>query len=227
MLPSGNGVQTRKVLSKIECFSLNLIMICPMVFLLLELLNQAANAVTASSVGAGRLLLAAAQLQACRQENNPHRSQWLPGMVATNLQWAQDPCQKEQEQLNNLLEQGAAAGNQVATQQLGGAPAPQLAEATDPTPNTDPAVPMNEFVVPEQGANNQWSPLIPEDVLDMIVDQYQGEEPPDVEMLDSIMEQMRYYLLWCPWGEPGQRNLKWNFKYRPRNSSWIASWLPK
>nr|QMI57952.1 nucleoprotein [Wood duck chaphamaparvovirus] len=148
-------------------------------------------------------------------------------MPANNLQWAQDPCQKQQEQVDNLIEQGAAAGNQVATLQLGGAPAPQLAAADDPVPTTDPAIPMNEFVVPQPGAQNVWSPLIPEDVLDMIVDYYEGQGPPDQEMLEEIEEQMRYYLLWCPWGEPGRKNQKWNFKYRPINSTWVGNWKPR
>nr|UQT67962.1 NS2 [Phasianus chaphamaparvovirus] len=172
-------------------------------------------------------MLAAAQLEACRQENNPYRSSWLPGMPAQNLKWIQDPCQKQQEEVENLIEQGAAAGNQEATMQLGGAPAPQLAESTDPVPNTDPAIPMMEYVVPEPGANNRWSPIVPSDVLEMIWEEYEGQEPPEQMLVDEILDQMKRYQLWCPWGEPGRKNQKWNFKYKPINSSWVGNWKPK
>ncbi|UOH27030.1 nonstructural protein 2 [Chaphamaparvovirus galliform5] len=150
-------------------------------------------------------------------------------MPAGNLMWAQDPCRAQQTEVDNLIEQGAAAGNQAATMQLGGAPAPILAQATDPVPNMDPAVPLNEFVTPEPGANNQWEPLLPDDILAMIVEEYEREhqEPPDVEMLDEILEGMKKYQLWCPWGEPGRKNAKWNFKYKPINSTWVGNWLPK
>lgn len=197
-----------------------------MAFLFLEQLNQAVNAAIATSVGAGRLVLAAAQLQECRNQNNPHRNSWIPGMAAQNLQWAADPCQTQQEEVDQLIAQGAAEGNQVATQQLGAAPAPQLAESVDPVPNTDPAVPLSEFVVPEPGAQNPWSPVLPEEVMDMIIDLYEGEEPPEQMLLDNILDQMRYYLLWCPWGGPNLKNLKWHFKYKPKNSNWVGNWVP-
>ncbi|UOH27042.1 nonstructural protein 2 [Galliform chaphamaparvovirus 8] len=202
--------------------------ICLLVCLSLEQLNAIANAVTAKSVGAGRLLLAAQQLQDCRERNNPYKESWLPGFPAQNLAWATDPCQKEQEAVDNLLQQGAAGGNQVATQQLGGAPAPQLAEATDPVGNTDPAIPANEFTTPEPGAQNIWSPIAPQDVIDMIVDmwQEQQENPPEPMLLDSILDQMRMYQLWCPWGEPGRKNARWKFIYKPINSRWVGNWLP-
>ncbi|QRK03683.1 nonstructural protein 2, partial [Duck-associated chapparvovirus 1] len=192
-----------------------------------DALNQAVNAAVAASVGVGRLVLAAQQLQDCREQNNPHKSSWLPGMPAQNLQWATDPCQKEQEQVDNLMKQSAAEGNQVATQQLGGAPAPQLAEATDPVGNTDPAVPQSEYVVPVPGAQNSWSPILPEDALDAILMEYNEEGGPwDEEMVDDILDMMRYFLLWCPWGGPGRKNLKWRFQYNPANSDWAGRWIP-
>nr|WPV87703.1 nonstructural protein 2 NS2 [Chaphamaparvovirus anseriform 7] len=197
-----------------------------MVFLFLDALAQAANAAIARSVGVGRLVLAAQQLAECRQNNNPFKQSWIPGAVSSNLQWAADPCQNEQEALDNLIQQGQPEGNQVATQQLGGAPAPQLAESTDPVGNTDPAIPANEFIVPAPGAQDSWSPILPEDALDAILMEYQEEEPPEEMLLDEILEGMRYYLLWCPWGGPGVKNLKWKFQYKPKNSSWINRWVP-
>nr|QMI57797.1 nucleoprotein [Pacific black duck chaphamaparvovirus] len=196
-----------------------------MAFLILDALNLAVNAVTASSVAAGRLILAAQQLEDCRSKNNPYRDQWLPGAVPQNLAWAPDPCRDLQEEVNALQDQAAAGGNQVATQQLGGAPAPQLAEARDPVPNQDPAVPANEFEIPEQGANNQWSPLVPEDIVEMIV-----QEMGDMPILDEDMEDIQIMFfhvnLWCPWGGPSSKNLKWRFRYQPRNSDWMGKWLP-
>ena len=203
-------------------------MICPMVFFILELLNQAANAAIADNVGAGRLLLASQQLQECRVNNNPYKNSWFPGLAPNSLQWAPDPCAKEQEAVDNLMKQSAAEGNQVATQQLGGAPAPQLAVAVDPVPNTDPAIPMNEYVTPQPGAQNNWSPIVPEDVMEMILDQYpEDQEPPEDMMLDEILDGMYKYMLWCPWGEPGRKNAKWKFIYKPLNSNWVGNWVPK
>ncbi|UOH27071.1 nonstructural protein 2 [Galliform chaphamaparvovirus 15] len=205
-------------------------MICHLVAFILELLNQAANAVTASSVGAGRLLLASQQLAECRQRADPRApmNSWMPGLHSQNLLWAPDPCQKEQDAVDQLQQQAAAGGNQVATQQLGGAPAPQLAEATDPVPNPDPAVPENEFAVPYPHTQNQWSPILPEDVVDMIVDHYRENDygPPDQDMLDEILEMMKIYHLWCPWGGPGVKNLKWRMKYQPPAHDWIGKWVP-
>lgn len=200
-------------------------MTCLRVYLFLDALNKAVNAVIAESVPAGRLILAAQQLEACRQKNNPYRDLWMPGLAPVRVAWAPDPCQKEQEEIQQLQNQGAAAGNQVATQQLGGAPAPQLASAQDPVPSTDPSIPANEYDIPMEGANNQWSPLIPEDVLDMIIDQM-GDQPIDQEMQDDLMEMFKYVKLWCPWGGPATWNLKWKFKYHPKNSDWMGKWKP-
>lgn len=196
-----------------------------LVYLILDALNAAANAVTAASVGAGRLILAAHQLQECMEKNNPYQNSWIQGLAPHNLQWAAHPCQDEMNQVQELQNQGAAGGNQVATMQLGAAPAPQLAQATDPVPNPDPAIPANEYVVPEQGANNQWSPIAPDEVLDMIIEAM-GDQPLEQNMADELMEGFKHVQLWCPWGGPRSRNLKWKFKYKPNDSSWIGKWCP-
>nr|QMI57945.1 nucleoprotein [Wood duck chaphamaparvovirus] len=198
-----------------------------MAFLFLESLAAAANAAIANSVGAGRLLLAAQQLEQCRQNTNPWRQSWLPGMPAQNLQWAADPCQKEKEAMENLIDQGQPEGNQVATQQIGGAPAPQLADTMmDPVGNTDPAIPANEYVTPLPGAQNPWSPVLPEDAIEAILMEWEDQDPPEDMLLDELLDGMRYYLLWCPWGGPGTRNAKWRFAYKPVNSPWINKWSP-
>lgn len=221
----GIGAVTTNSHSVTVCGFLNLIMMLPLVYLILDALNAAANAVTASSVGAGRLILAAQQLQDCLEKNNPYQNNWLPGMVAQNTQWLPNPCQGEQEQVEALQNQAAAGGNQVASMQLGAAPAPQLAEATDPVPSTNPAIPANEWDVPEHGANNQWSPIEPEEIIEMIIQEL-GDQPRDEEMIQDILEGMKYVQLWCPWGGPKTRNLKWKFQYRPNNSDWIGKWCP-
>nr|QMI57903.1 nucleoprotein [Chestnut teal chaphamaparvovirus] len=209
-----------------ECGFLNLHMTCLMVNLFLDALAKAANAAIAESVGVGRLVLAAQQLKECREKTNPYKESWLPGMPAQNIQWGADPCRTEQEQVDALIQQSAAKGNQVATQQMGGAPAPQLAETTDPVGNTDPAIPANEFVTPQQGAQDVWSPLLPEDALDVIMMHYEGDLEPVRDLIEEMEEDMKYYLLWCPWGEKGRKNAKWNFKYKPINSSWVGNWAP-
>nr|QMI57929.1 nucleoprotein [Wood duck chaphamaparvovirus] len=208
-----------------ECGSLILIMTLLPAFSVLDALNQAVNAVIAKSVGAGRLILAAQQLEECRNQNNPYKNSWLPGAISQNLAWAPDPCRDLQEEVDQLQEQAAAGGNQVVSMQLGGAPAPQLAAANDPVPSTDPAIPANEFEIPQEGANNQWEPLIPEDVLDMIIEEM-GDQPVQDEDMQDLELMFFHVQLWCPWGGPRSRNLKWSLKYQPKNSSWMGKWLP-
>lgn len=201
--------------------------------LFLDALKQAVNATIAKSVDAGRQLLAAQQtLEACRNLNNaglPGNS-WIQGMRVQNAQWAPDPCQAEQEAVDQLMEADeGGGGDKVATQQQGGAPAPQLAHPMDPTPNTDPAVPENEFVASHPGAYISWSPLTEGEIVDMILDEWnqrgEGMEI-DPRSLEDILAMMKMAKMWCPWGGPGVTNLKWAFKYHPKNSKWIERWLP-
>lgn len=206
-------------------------MISVMVYSLLDALNQAANAVIAKSVDAGRQLLAAQQvLEACRNANNPGLpgNTWMQGMRMQNAAWAPDPCQAEQEAVDQLMEADqSGGGDKVATMQLGGAPAPQLAHPMDPVPNQDPAIPANEYVTPEPGAHNQWTPLLPEEIVQMIIDEWDARgEHPDVDMLEDILNPIKILHLWCPWGGPGVTNLRWTFKYHPKNSKWVGKWLP-
>nr|QMI57920.1 nucleoprotein [Chestnut teal chaphamaparvovirus] len=95
-----------------------------MVNLFLDALNQAVNAAIARSVDAGRQLLAAQQtLQACRDLNNPGKpgNTWIQGMRVQNAQWAPDPCQNEQQAVDQLMEADeGGGGDKVATQQQGG-----------------------------------------------------------------------------------------------------------
>lgn len=202
-----------------------------MVYFILDALNKAANAVIANSQDAGRQLLAAQQtLEACRRANNPGLpgNTWIQGMRIQNAQWQPDPCQTEQEQVDQLMEADlGGGGDKVATMQQGGAPAPQLAHPMDPTPNMDPAIADNEFTVQNPGAHNRWLNLEPHEIVNMIIDQWEAEgNMPDTEMIDDILTQMRVVHMWCPWGGPWVTNLKWTFKYHPKNSDWIGKWLP-
>lgn len=204
-------------------------MILVMQYLFLDALNQAANAVIAQSVDAGRTLLNAQQvLEACRQQNNPGLpgNTWIQGMRVQNAHWAPDPCQAEQDAVNQLMDADeGGGGDKQATQQQGGAPAPQLANPVDPTPSEDPAIPANEFVVPEPGAHNQWIPLTDEQLQEMLWEAYK-EHPVDEEMIQMILDPVKLVRMWCPWGGPGVTNLRWTFKYKPKNSKWIGKWLP-
>lgn len=200
--------------------------------LFLDALRQAADAVLASSADAARTVLAAQQaLEACRNQNNPGLpgNSWIQGMKAQNLVWAPDPCQQEQAALDNLNKQSAVEGNQEAIQGLGGAPAPQLATDWDPTPQTDPAIPESEYIVPEPGAASPFLPLTDEELRDLFF-QAMKEIPLDQEMIeqfvDPIMSAVKYYHLWCPWGGPGVHQLKWKLKYKPNNQDWIGKWCP-
>ncbi len=113
--------------------------------------------------------------------------------------------------VDNLMKQSAAEGNQVATQQLGAAPAPQLAIAVDPVPNTDPAIPMNEYVTPQPGAQNNWSPIVPEDVMEMILEIIEDQDPPEDMMLDQILDGMYKYMMMVSMGGTREKNAKWKF----------------
>lgn len=190
-----------------------------------ERVQQAANAFLASSVAAARLGEAAQQLADCRQANNP-RSQWLPGMVAQQAMWAPDPCAEEENALAKLQEE--AGGNQeVPAQNLGAAVAPQLAMEGDPTPNMDPAIPEQEFTVPEPGASNHWLEAMDTDeFIGGLLAHVRSPTDQEMEEIETIAEMVRVYRLWCPWGGPPVKNLKWKMKYRPKNIKWIGVWCP-
>lgn len=203
-----------------------------MVNLFLDILNKVVNAIAADSADAARQLLTAQQtLEACRNANNPGLpgNSWIQGARMQGSMWAPDPCQAEQDQVQALVEQGAAEGNQVATQQLGSAPAPQLTTSQDPVPNLDPAIPASEFVTPTPGANNMYSPLGSEELMEILMTAMR-EHPIDediiMELVDPVAKAIKYYQLWCPWGGPGVDNLKWSFKYKPKNSDWMGKWAP-
>lgn len=192
-----------------------------------ERVQQAADAVLASSVGAARLALVAQQLADCRQANNP-RSQWLPGMVPQQAMWAADPCLPLENELASLQTE-AAGEKEVPAGNLGAAVAPQLATEGDPVPNMDPAIPAQEFTAGEPGASNRWAETWgPEDLLEMIIEEM-GDRPltsEEMEDLESILEMTQVVHLWCPWGGPGTKNLKWKMKYNPRNQGWLGKWAP-
>nr|QMI57913.1 nucleoprotein [Chestnut teal chaphamaparvovirus] len=196
---------------------------------ILDILNQAVNAVIAQNTDAGRQLLAAQQvLQACRDANNPGLpgNTWMQGARMQNQIWAADPCQAEQQAVDELMEaEEGGGGDKQAVQQQGGAPAPQLAHPMDPVPNMDPAVPVNEFVVPEPGAHNQWIPLTDEELRDLLFEALR-EHPVDPMEIENILNQKRVLHMWCPWGGPWVVNLKWAFKYHPKNSRWVSKWMP-
>lgn len=208
-----------------------------MVVLILERSNQAVNAVIASNSQAARLLLAAQQLNECINRNDPRSpgNSWIPGMVDSKSQWAPDPCAKEREAVESI--QQAIAGEKVAAlQNLGAAVAPQLAHPQDPIPNTDPAVPSSEFVVPDPGQDNPLNPLTHQEIMELI-EEGMREDPMEVpedlleewdRMVQNQMNQIstvtKRLILWCPWGGPGVKNLKW--EYKPKNIDWLNKWVP-
>nr|WPV87707.1 nonstructural protein 2 NS2 [Chaphamaparvovirus anseriform 8] len=202
-----------------------------MVVLILERANRIANVLIAKSQGMGRLILASQQLQECIEKNNPYnpQNQWMPGMLAQNLMHQADPCADQRQEVEELMNQSAAGGNKVATSELGGAPAPQLATAGDPTPNTDPAIALNEFVVPSPDMQNNWSPVNAADVWNEWMKEWEerggGEIPEDME--DDLLLPMFHLELWCPWWIPeARKSRKWKLKYHPRNDAWMGRWKP-
>ncbi|QMI57782.1 nucleoprotein [Pacific black duck chaphamaparvovirus 1] len=228
----GDGVQVNKKCLKTACGHLNLDITYLMVCLILERANRAVNAVIASNSQAARLLLAANQLNDCilRNDQRSPGNSWLPGMVDLKNQWGPDPCAKEKEAVESL--QKEIAGNQVpALQNLGAAPAPQLAHPADPTPNTDPAIPGSEFVAPDPGQANPFNPMSFDEIMELIeqgqqelVDDFAAHLEEIAMQMDQIYGVTKKLILWCPWGGPGVRNLKWN--YKPNNASWLNKWAP-
>lgn len=201
-----------------------------MVVLILEPITQAVNAVIAGNSAAARLLLASNQLNECILRNDPRApgNSWLPGMISQQNQWGPDPCAKEREAVESLQQQ--AAGNQAAAlQNLGAAPAPQLAHPQDPVPSTDPAIPVSEYVAPDPGMNSPWDTPNQEEIVNMIVEEFLQQRAAeltdeDLMEIESIFNVTRKLILWCPWGLPGVRNLKW--KYSPKNIDWLRKWVP-
>nr|QMI57804.1 nucleoprotein [Pacific black duck chaphamaparvovirus] len=228
----GDGVKVKKKCSSIECGFSNLNITYPMVNLILERANRIANAAIAANSQAARLLLAAQQLDECIQRNDPRApgNSWLPGVVNPNNQWGPDPCGKERETLESM--QQSIAGEKVAAlQNLGAAVAPQLAHPQEPTPNTDPAVPASEYVVPDPGQDNPFMAMSHDEIMELIeqgaqqaIEDFQTHLAEIAEAMDTIYGATRKVILWCPWGGPPVRNLKW--QYKPKNDSWLNKWAP-
>lgn len=220
----GSGVQLKKQCSVIDLKSLDLnLMLRP--HFILDRVQNAANAALVSSAAAARLGLAAQQLAECREKNNP-RSLWLPGMVPQQAQWAPDPCQEEENTLESL-QRDAGGGKVVPAGNLGAAVAPQLATSQDPTPATDPAIPMSEFVAPAPGASNMWTDTMTvREFMEIIMQDLPSPTDEELMQLDEILNRVRVVHLWCPWGGPPVHNLKWKMEYKPKNQDWIGHWLP-
>lgn len=203
-------------------------------------MEAAANAVIASNAQAARQALLMQQLEKCREENNPYKQGFFPGMAPRQAMWAPDPCQHIVDQLDELAGQtvenqpAQAAGsrsNAPSAQDLAAAPAPQLSETfTDPVGNTDPAIPESEFQVPSPELNNMWSPQEIEDTMVQIAEQIEKEEAMHVDQeIEKLLELMRQKMMlarmWVAcWGSGEKWPLK--LKYKPKNQAWVGKLLP-
>ncbi|UOH27079.1 nonstructural protein 2 [Galliform chaphamaparvovirus 17] len=211
--------------------------ITAMVFLiLLERANIAVNALIAKQAAAARLLVASQSLAKCREQNNPY----LPGNSGpfgpSRAQlYGPDPCLTQEKELAGAttahMEAVALAQKSAAptAQDLQAAPAPQLSSSYD-VPDTDPAVPETEHIVPAPALNNTWSPNSLLEIMDMIAQEIETSDPgwlTDAEMIDQleiIYRQGLAFLHWLPGLYPTKPRKP--YKYQPKNENWIGKWAP-
>ncbi|UOH27066.1 nonstructural protein 2 [Galliform chaphamaparvovirus 13] len=208
-----------------------------MLLMSLELVNLAANAVIAKQAAAARLALASQSLAQCREQTNPY----LPGNSGpfgpTRAQlYGPDPCLEQEKELAaaTTAHQDAVALAQRSAaptpQDLQSAPAPQLSSTWDVN-DTDPGIPISEFLVPVPMLNNSWSPDSLDDVLAAIAMELEEIAPGSTsdseveEQMEIIRENMVSFLLWSPWDRKPRKRKP--FQYRPNNKDWIGRWVPE
>ena len=199
-------------------------------------MNIAVNAVIAKQAAAARLALASQSLAECREQTNPY----LPGNSGpfgpSRAQlYGPDPClEQEKEYAAATVEhQDAVAlaqkSNAPTPQDLQSAPAPQLSSSWDIN-DTDPGIPISEFLVPQPFLNNSWSPTDLDQIMADIAMELEAQAPGSTsdseveEHMDIIRHNMTCFLLWNPWDKPVRKRKK--FQYNPKNKDWIGRWLP-
>lgn len=214
---------------------------CTIPFLLPELVNIAANAAFVKQVEAARLLLVGNQLANCRERNNPYNN-WFQ-QPNPQAMFGPDPClylEKKHQYLQNKLSgattesipavQQGQRSNAPTAQDLAAAPAPQLATGYDPIGNTDPAIPMEEFIVHSPGALSVWSPLSLDQAMEMIQMEIELEKQTQqiqiaiLNILEDIEGNAKLAKKWWCWGKAKYR--KHNLHFNPPNQTWIGKWNP-
>ncbi|UOH27074.1 nonstructural protein 2 [Galliform chaphamaparvovirus 16] len=182
--------------------------------------------------------MASQSLAECREQNNPY----LPGNSGPfgpnlrQLMYAPDPCEEQEQELAGAtqahLDAVALAQKSAAPtiQDLQAAPAPQLSSSWDIN-NTDPSIPISEFLVPAPSLESSWSPTDLDNIMAMIQDELEHIAPgstSDEEMiveLDRIRHNAVLFLMWNPWNLKPYKRKK--YQYLPKNKKWIGSYLPQ
>lgn len=205
----------------------------------------AANAVAARDAAAARFLLSSEALAKCREDNNPY-NQWGLGFQGLEPTWAvdaPDPCreawkaatsdyyalQSAEKTLAGATTtsidaaQASQRSNAPSSQDLASAPAPQLATSGDPVGITDPAIPISEYTVPEEGMECSWSPSSIEAVMEQILEEMEAEPSErSLAVLEEIESNMRAAGMWWSWNRGRSTGIKW----RPKNQGWVGRWIP-
>lgn len=201
-------------------------------------MSEAANAVVAEQAESARQILVAQQLAKCREENNPYKNSWFPGMAPRSAMWAADPCADLEEQLRGATTENMAStsagsrSNAPNAQDLASAPAPQLSSTfTDPIGSTDPAIPESEFAVPSPALVSMWSPTSIEETMCKIAEQIEKDEQMMVDqemarILDLLEKQLNLAKMWMScWGSEAGR-FPVNVKLKPKNQAWVGRLMP-
>lgn len=200
----------------------------------LERANIAANALIAQQAAAARLLMASQALAECREQNNPYLpGNSLFGPTRTQM-WGPDPCQTQMKELAGATtaHQDAVALAQRSAaptaQDLAAAPAPQLSETF--SAGSDPAIPETELVPPSPALSNMWSPDTVLEIMNMLAEQMEIDQPGSTsssdmeEEMELIYSNMVAFLSWDCWEKPKRRRKR--FVYQPNNQDWIGRWIP-
>nr|WPD49023.1 MAG: nonstructural protein 2 [Protoparvovirus sp.] len=195
-----------------------------MYIIILERATRAVNAVIARQAQAARVLLAAQNLQQCREQNNPYApGNFLLG-PSLSQRWGPDPCLTQEKEL---------AEAQLLASQIAGAPtpaaphaavAPELSDSFDLNQNLDPSIPETEFITPDPCLNNMWSPDSIEQIMNEIWEEMEQQGGGSDQEMETLLQNITTLLLWVP-----KKGIKRNKKYQfhPNNQKWIGHWAPK
>nr|WOX03048.1 nonstructural protein 2 [Psittaciform chaphamaparvovirus 6] len=234
----GDGVQQKRMLSKIECGYLHLIILFKILLIVAERVNLAVNAVIAREAAAARLLLASQALAQCRRETNPYlpENRGILGPTRAQL-YGPDPCQTQEKELAGATTEHQAA---VALAQRSAAPTPQDTQSAPApqlsdtfwmnNPNQDPSIPVSEDIPPDPSLANMWSPTSLLETMEMIAAEMEVQEEgsssisENLDELELIFENGAVLLQWDCWKKPKRGRKPYNFQ--PNNAEWVGQWVP-
>nr|WDQ28117.1 nonstructural protein 2 [Bird parvovirus] len=177
------------------------------------------------------MLLAAQSLERCRQETNPFLPQNYPLGPPRNLMFLPDPCLTQEKELATATQEHQAAvqasqrSNAPTPAAQAAAPAPILSETFDSAAAYDPMVPETEYHPHSPALSNTWSPDTILEIMDMLAEQMEIENPQIQEQLGMIFDDLQNLTQWDCWGKPKHKKRKPYFLI-PKNDDWVGRWVP-